>query len=68
MRNSRTTLVDERPSPEALVGEREEFGVRSGMLKRALDELPEREKHIFIERRLKDEPGYARRTGYRLWH
>lgn len=50
------TLVDERPSPEALVGEREEFGVRSGMLKRALDALPEREKHIFIERRLKDDP------------
>lgn len=50
------TLVDERPNPEVLVGEREELGVRSDMLKRALDELPEREKHIFIERRLKDDP------------
>jgi RNA polymerase sigma-32 factor len=50
------TLVDERPSPEALVGEREELGVRSEMLERALAELPERERHILIERRLKDDP------------
>jgi len=41
------TLVDDRPNPEVLVGEREELGVRSDMLKRALDELPER---------LKDDP------------
>jgi len=50
------TLVDERPSPEAQVGEREELGVRSEMLERALAELPERERHILIERRLKDDP------------
>lgn len=50
------SLVDERPSPESLVGEREELGVRSGMLERALAELPERERHILIERRLKEDP------------
>lgn len=50
------TLVDDRPSPEALVGANEELTVRSGMLERALSELPERERHILIERRLKDDP------------
>lgn len=50
------TLVDERPSPEALVGAHEELSVRSEMLERALSELPERERHILIERRLKDDP------------
>lgn len=50
------TLVDERPNPEVLVGEREEHSVRSEMLRRAMSELSERERHIFIERRLKDDP------------
>ncbi|MBO6521901.1 MAG: RNA polymerase sigma factor RpoH [Rhodospirillales bacterium] len=50
------TLVDERPNPEALVGASEEMSVRSGMLERALAELPDRERHILIERRLKDDP------------
>ncbi len=50
------TLVDERPDPESLVGASEEMSVRSGMLERALAELPERERHILIERRLKEDP------------
>ncbi|MEX0693163.1 MAG: RNA polymerase sigma factor RpoH [Rhodospirillales bacterium] len=50
------SLVDNRPSPESLVGEREELSFRSAMLERALSELPERERHILIERRLKDDP------------
>jgi len=50
------TLVDDRPTPEALVGETEEFSYRSEMLARAMDDLPEREKNILIERRLKDDP------------
>lgn len=50
------SLVDNRPSPESLVGEREELSIRSAMLERALSELPERERHILIERRLKDDP------------
>ncbi|NQV55380.1 MAG: RNA polymerase sigma factor RpoH [Rhodospirillales bacterium] len=50
------TLVDEGPSPEALASGRQEAEVRNGMLRLALDELPERERHIFIERRLTDDP------------
>lgn len=50
------TLVDERPDPESLVGASEEMSVRSGMLERALAELPERERHILVERRLKEDP------------
>ena len=50
------TLVDESPSPEAIVAEREEAGIRNEMLQAALAELPERERHIFVERRLKDDP------------
>ena len=46
------SLVDNRPSPESLVGEREELSVRSAMLERALSELPERGRHILFERRL----------------
>ncbi len=50
------TLVDEGPSPESIVAEREETDIRNSLLKLALDELPKRERDIFIERRLKDEP------------
>lgn len=50
------TLVDNTPSPEAIVAHREEADIRSGLLKAALDELPVRERDIFIERRLKDDP------------
>lgn len=50
------TLVDDRPDPESLVGDSQEMSVRSGMLEHALAELPERERHILIERRLKEDP------------
>ncbi len=50
------TLVDENPSPEVLTGEGEELELRRNYLKQALATLPERERHIFIERRLKDDP------------
>ena len=50
------TLVDESPSPEAIVAQREEAGIRNEMLQAALAELPERERRIFVERRLKDDP------------
>ena len=50
------TLVDEGPSPEVMMGDREEATVRNGLLKNALGELTDRERHIFIERRLRDEP------------
>lgn len=50
------TLVDSNPSPEALTGEGEEMSLRRGYLNRALATLPERERHIFTERRLKEDP------------
>jgi RNA polymerase sigma-32 factor len=50
------TLIDSGPLPEAIVADREEAEIRSGFLKAALDDLPERERDIFIERRLKDDP------------
>jgi RNA polymerase sigma-32 factor len=50
------TLIDEGPSPEAMMGDREEATVRNGLLKNALRELTDRERHIFVERRLRDEP------------
>jgi RNA polymerase sigma-32 factor len=50
------TLIDEGPNPESTVADREEASVRNGLLKTALGGLTERERHIFIERRLRDEP------------
>ena len=49
-------LVDGSPDPEMLVADNEETSYRRGMLMRALKELPKRERHIFTERRLKDDP------------
>ncbi len=50
------TLVDNSPSPEAIVADNEEAAMRGEFLKAALDKLPERERDIFVERRLKDNP------------
>ena len=50
------TLIDEGPSAEIMMGDREEATVRNGLLKNALGELTDRERHIFVERRLRDEP------------
>ena len=50
------TLVDDGPSPEVMMADREESTVRNGLLKNALSELTDRERHIFVERRLRDEP------------
>ncbi|MCP5373216.1 MAG: RNA polymerase sigma factor RpoH [Hyphomicrobiales bacterium] len=50
------TLVDDRPNPEALVGDREAGKLQSRLLADALAKLTERERHIFTERRLRDEP------------
>jgi len=49
-------LIDERANPERQVAEREEFGQRSALLQRAVETLPERERHIFTERQLRDDP------------
>ncbi|MEQ8664153.1 MAG: RNA polymerase sigma factor RpoH [Rhodospirillales bacterium] len=50
------TLVDDRPGPESLLADAEEFGARSEMLQAALADLPERERAIFVERRLSEDP------------
>jgi RNA polymerase sigma-32 factor len=50
------TLVDDSPSPEALVESKEEAGHRRTMMRAALEELPERERHIVAERWLSEEP------------
>jgi len=49
-------LVDERASQETQLGEDEESAIRKDMLTKAMAGLNERERHILIERRLKDEP------------
>ncbi len=50
------TLVDDSPSPEALAITNHDRIYRRGLLVGALKDLNERERHIFVERRLKDDP------------
>lgn len=50
------SLVDESPSPEAILADCEEMDYRRGLLRDAMKVLPARERHILTERRLKDEP------------
>lgn len=50
------TLVDETPGPEALAAASEESTRRREMLARALQTLPERERHILTERQLSEQP------------
>ena len=49
-------LVDDAESQESELAEREDMSNRKDMLNGALRTLNERERHILIERRLKDEP------------
>jgi RNA polymerase sigma-32 factor len=49
-------LVDESPGPEALAAANEENARRHELLTRALQTLPERERHILTERQLSEEP------------
>ena len=49
-------LVDDGESQETALAESEEFSGRKALLNGALKTLNERERHILIERRLKDEP------------
>ena len=50
------TLEDDAPSPEALVARNQEIEVQQQHLKDAMMGLSDRERHIFIERRLKEDP------------
>jgi len=49
-------LVDDGESQEEELADREEFSGRKALLATALKTLNERERHILIERRLKDNP------------
>ncbi len=49
-------LVDEGETQEAAYADREELSGRKALLGDALKTLNERERHILIERRLKDNP------------
>ena len=49
-------LVDESDSQETAIAEHEEMSGRKALLANALKTLNERERHILIERRLKDDP------------
>lgn len=49
-------LTDDTPQQDVLVADAQELTVRQEMLGSAMDVLNERERHIFKERRLKDEP------------
>ena len=49
-------LVDESESQETAIAEHEELSGRKALLTSALKTLNERERHILIERRLKDNP------------
>jgi RNA polymerase sigma-32 factor len=49
-------LVDETESPEIAMAENEELSGRKALLANALKTLNERERHILVERRLKDDP------------
>ena len=50
------TLVDDSASPETMAIANDESMYRRGLLTEALDVLNERERHIFIERRLTEDP------------
>ncbi|WP_192898657.1 RNA polymerase sigma factor RpoH [Crenalkalicoccus roseus] len=49
-------LVDEQESQETELAERQDMSNRRALLSEALKTLNDRERHILIERRLKDEP------------
>ncbi|MCW8307897.1 RNA polymerase sigma factor RpoH [Acidiphilium sp. PA] len=49
-------LVDDQESQEESIGDREEMTGRRALLTNALKTLNDRERHILIQRRLKDEP------------
>jgi RNA polymerase sigma-32 factor len=49
-------LVDESESQEIRLGEEQELGKRKALLANAMKSLNERERHILVERRLRDDP------------
>ena len=49
-------LVDETANQEEVLGDQEELTGRRKLLENALDGLNDRERHIFVERRLTEDP------------
>jgi RNA polymerase sigma-32 factor len=49
-------LVDDSDSQETVLAENQEAGLRSGLLREALDKLTDRERRVFEARRLQDDP------------
>ncbi|MEO0411958.1 MAG: RNA polymerase sigma factor RpoH [Pseudomonadota bacterium] len=49
-------LTDDGPGQDEIVAEAQELDVRQQMLRQAMDVLNDRERHIFEERRLSDDP------------
>ena len=49
-------LVDESPTQDTILADKEELSQRRELLAEALDGLNDREKHILTERRLKEQP------------
>jgi len=49
-------LVDDTDSQEKKLGDRQELSLRNDLLKKAMSHLNERERHILMERRLREEP------------
>jgi len=58
-------LVDEGPSQESIVAERDELQQRRALLDVALKKLNPRERDIIFERRLKDEPSTLEELSHR---
>lgn len=61
-------LADTSPDQEDLLAEREDLNRRRSMLREAISTLSERERHIFVARRLSDEPGNPGRVERPLRH
>jgi RNA polymerase sigma-32 factor len=57
------TLVDENQDPETFALDGQEADYRRGLLANAMAQLDERERHIFAERRLSDEPKTLEQLG-----
>jgi RNA polymerase sigma-32 factor len=60
-----TLLPDDSDNQEISYGKREELKQGRGLIARALESLTEREREIFVERRLRDEPMTLEELGSR---
>ena len=52
----RDWLIDDTLNQEGVLGDREELDHRRNLLAAAMETLNDRERHIFTERRLSDDP------------